>query len=945
MNTNKFFNIFKKAATLNTVLYILMGLLIIAGPIYLHFKWVEASQETSEQALKIARIAKAGFLEGAIRQLVRSPNITKEPPFHDVKVGLEELVKINKDVRFAYIFARTNKNLRIIADSEEVGSKDYSPPGQIYVEASRETMKPFIDGKAIITRPVTDRWGSWVSVLVPIQDNKTGEIFAVLGMDYPANAWNNYAFHQTLQLGIIVLTILLLLAAIYRLLNRNMVLKNERNKLNLANEKIEKAKNNFDNFFNTINDLVFVVNKESKIVDINDTVCKRLNYKEEEIIGLSANIVCPGNRIEEAFKMISGIPSNKVEYCSLPLITKHGEEIHVETHAVWGEWNGEPAVFAVSKDISDIEKSEEKFSKAFHSGAVLMAMSRLGDGCYIDVNDAFLDTLGFKREEVIGKTSEEFKLFADPRQRETILNDIRMHGRVSGVEVKVIGQNGIVHAGILTADIINIGKIPCVLITMMDITKRKEIEEKFIESEQRLKLAVESASIGSWDWFIQEGKTTYNNQWAQIIGYTLEELMPVSIDTWTKYLHPDDQKKTEELLKKHFSGESEYYECQTRMKHKDGRWIWVLDRGKVIQFDGDKPIRMVGVHIDITKNKEIEEELLKSREAAQAASIAKGQFLANMSHEIRTPINGIVGFLQLLEQTELNETQSDYIQEAISSSKGLLYLINDILDFSKIEAGKLSMENIKFNMRSTIEDTVSTLMPKAEEKGLQMHSFIKSNVPEEVIGDPARLRQILNNLLSNAIKFTSNGEIDVNIEMIDEADDIATLSFKVSDTGIGISKEGCEKLFKPFTQEDSSTTRKFGGTGLGLAISKQLVNMMDGSIGVESVQGKGSTFYFTAKFKIINKANEMAKTKLKELNNIKVLIVDDNKSNQKITKSYLEEFGVNVFESENAENAIAELLKQANNGNGIEVVITDYQMPGMSGYELASQIKSTPSIS
>lgn len=337
-------------------------------------------------------------------------------------------------------------------------------------------------------------------------------------------------------------------------------------------------------------------------------------------------------------------------------------------------------------------------------------------------------------------------------------------------------------------------------------------------------------------------------------------------------------------------------------------------------------------------------ELKAAWERAEDANLAKNMFLANMSHEIRTPINGVIGFLQLLQNTKLSELQEEYVREGITSSEVLLCVINDILDFSKIEAGKLTMEKIDFNIRSTVENAVSTFKPKANEKGLGLYSFIKSGVPEVVGGDPTRLRQILTNLISNAIKFTSEGEIFIKVENIKEEDNIATLRFEVSDTGIGISKETVSKLFTPFTQETISTTRKYGGTGLGLSISKELINMMDGEITVESVEGKGSTFYFTARFEIISKVNEIVRTNYKILENIKALIVDDNRKNLRITRSYLEEFGVKVVESQNGEDAVTELLNHSSSGEKIDVVISDYQMTGISGYELASAIKSIPSI-
>jgi len=455
--------------------------------------------------------------------------------------------------------------------------------------------------------------------------------------------------------------------------------------------------------------------------------------------------------------------------------------------------------------------------------------------------------------------------------------------------------------------------------------------------EERSRLILSSVDEGICGLTPEEGTAFVNTAGAQMLGFAPEELVGQSMHSLVHYAHADGSPFPREECRMYQTAQDGKHRVVSDevLWRKDGSWFPVEYSTTPILKDG-KAVGTVVAFRDITQRLRADAELRAAKETAESATKAKSDFLANMSHEIRTPMNAIIGMTHLALKTSLSPKQADYLNKVKSAAQSLLGIINDILDFSKIEAGKLDIENTDFQLEDVLDNLSNIVSQKAHDKNLEFLISAQHDIPPNVVGDPLRLGQILINLVNNAVKFTERGEVLVTVTMEEKFADSVKLKFSVRDSGIGMTPEQSARLFQPFSQADTSTTRKYGGTGLGLSICKRLVEMMDGTIWVESQAGLGSTFYFTARFEI--GSGQKPKQFIPDLAGIRALVVDDNAQAREILSDALRVFALRADSVASGEDAVREIAA-ADSQDPYRLVLMDWHMPGMDGLEASRIIK------
>ena len=685
----------------------------------------------------------------------------------------------------------------------------------------------------------------------------------------------------------------------------------------------------------------FILHRDGVVIDANAAAARTFGFDSREAMagfditelyteGESRNL-CRARIVElERLPVGEGLPVADYKLQSLT-----GRKLSVQGTGVRIDTAEGPAILSIYHDVSTraaaevaLRRSETMLSHLFATSPDSITLSELASGRFTLVNDSFVRLSGFTRDELIGKTSIEVGIWNDLGDRAAMLNEVARSGRMSGRPVVLKTQSGQGVPVLMTAARFEMDGRDYLVSNLRDIsqTERVRLEHTAIFQNAAMGIALTRDRH-----FVQA-----NPLFERMFGWPVGEL--VGQPGRVVWKDDDDYAQISRTIGPVLSA-GQPLELEHEFRRRDGSLFWCRAHVQVVNPGDPSQGGTIWIFEDITDRREIELALSAARDAAEAASDAKSAFLANTSHEIRTPLNGLLGLARLAMRGDLDEVRRQlYLRQIVDSAQSLSAIISDILDLSKIEAGKITLEAVPFELHATLQAVHGAYQPLAQAKGLGLSLSVQDDVPLSVCGDPLRVRQILSNFVTNAIKFTERGGVDVRAAMTPERQ----LRISVTDTGVGIATDTQTRLFTPFMQADTSTTRRYGGTGLGLSICRELVLLMGGRLGVESRLGEGSCFWAELPLPETERGEPAPDTGWglsDQFDGVRVLVVEDNPVNMMIVVAMLEQWGVEVVPAADGRSGLTEVERSVSEGRPFDLVLMDLQMPEMSGHEAARRLR------
>lgn len=841
MNRNK--NQFKPSVTEILVIILILSL----GLVFIVFMYNSIIQQNHKNALQTVKSIAATIPSQKLGQLTASPSDTLNPAYQELKLVLRDLIKENNNARFLYLYIQRNGKCYFLLDSEPSASPDYSPPGQEFTEAAAEIKKPFTDGKSVVTSAITDRWGTWVSVLVPIKERGTGKITAVLGMDINAHSWKHSILMQVAQASILVAALIFLFFLTMRFFAKNRYLNQEISERKQAEKALAESETRYRMLYENASIGIYQTTPEGKVLLSNQALLNILGYKSFD--ELKERDIDKGDfdptysrdefkRLMETEGQIQGLESLWMR--------QDGKTVYVRENAkAIRDEKGKIIYYdGTIEDISDrklaekaLQRSEERFRQiAKQSREVVWEVDE--NGLYTYVSPLSQSVLGYLPEELIGikhfydlhpeAERDDFRKVA----MEVFKNKASFHDFVS----EACKRNGeriwVITNGVPILD--EKGSLTGYRGADSDITERIQRENLL----KKLTQAVEQSPVSIIITDV-EGAIEYGNPKAcETTGYSLEELAG----------------ENPRILKSGYKPSSWYNSLWTTIssgkiwqgeflnKRKNGELYWESATISPIFDNEGNIINFLAVKEDITNIKKLISELHEAKDRAESSDILKSAFIKNISHEIRTPLNGIVGMSEQIVNPTISQQNKELLLTLIKeSSTRLINTVNNYLDISMIVSGNMVVKAQPFNLIKLLSEIRNEIQVESSYKKLDLNLLLPNDKEQLMVNsDEDLIRKILLHLLSNAIKFTDSGSVNFGFNLQENG-----IELFITDTGVGINSDFVPHISEVFTQADVSDTRAYDGSGLGLAISYRLVHLLEGDIRVESELDKGTSFFIT----------------------------------------------------------------------------------------------------